>query len=81
MLPLRTELGSAAFSLCGSGKWLGFFFFNIYLFCFYFCLLHLRFHSRAFSSCSDWGHSLIAACGLLIAVASLVVKVLGGRAQ
>ena len=27
------------------------------------------------------GHSLIVACGLLIAVASLVVKVLGGRAQ
>lgn len=36
MLPLRTELGSAAFSLCGSGKWLGFFFLIFIYFVFIF---------------------------------------------
>ena len=29
---------------------------------------------RLFSSCGDWGHSLIAVCGLLTAEASLLVE-------
>ena len=43
----------------------------IYLFL---AALGLRFCSQAFPSCSEWGLLFIVGCGLLIAVASLVVE-------
>ena len=45
--------------------------FFIYLFL---AALGLRCCARAFSSCGKWGLLLVAVCGLLIAVASLVAE-------
>ena len=36
--------------------------------------LGLHFCAQAFSSCGEWGLLLIAVCGLLIEMASLVVE-------
>ena len=48
---------------------------NCYLFIYLFmAALGLRCCARAFSRCSEQGLLFIAACGLLIAVASLVVE-------
>ena len=46
------------------------------LFLFYLSLtaLGLRRCTQAFSSCDEWGLLFVAACGLLIAVASLVAE-------
>ena len=60
-----------------------FFFFLIYLFLFL-AALRLRCCSRAFSSCSEQGLLFVAACGLLIAVASPIAdraQALGARAS
>ena len=63
-----------------------FFFFNFHLFCFYFwlCWIFVSAHGLSLVAVSG-GHALIVACGLLIAVASLVgkqqEKALGGQAQ
>ena len=45
-----------------------------YLFIYLLAALGLRCCARAFSSCSEWGLLLVAVCGLLIAVASLIVE-------
>lgn len=37
-------------------------------------VLDLHCGAQAFSSCSEWGLSLVAMCGLLVAAASLVVE-------
>ena len=42
----------------------------IYLICFIFAVSLLLL--RLFCSCSEWGYPLVAECGLLIVVASLV---------
>ena len=46
-----------------------FFFFNLFL-----AVLGLRFHARAFSSCSEWGPLFIAVRGPLTVAASLVAE-------
>ena len=46
-----------------------FFFFNLFL-----TVLDLRCCTRAFSSCGERGLLFVVVCGLLIAVASLVVE-------
>ena len=46
----------------------------IYLFILFLAALGLCCCARAFSSCSEQGLLLVAACGLLIAVASLVAE-------
>ena len=48
------------------------FFFNLFIL--FFAALGLRCCARAFSSCDEWGLLFVAVCGLLIAVASLVVE-------
>ena len=48
---------------------------DFYLFIYLFlAALGLRCCAQAFSSCGEWGLLFIAVCGLLIAVASLVVE-------
>ena len=50
-------------------------FYLIYVFIYLFLsVLGLRFCTRAFSSCGEWGLLFVAVCGLLIAVASLVAE-------
>ena len=54
-----------------------FFFFFFYLFIltyFFLAVLGLRCCARVFSSCGERGLLFVAVCGLLIAVASLVVE-------
>ena len=46
----------------------------IYLFILFLAALGLRCCARAFSSCGERGLLFVAACGLLIAVASFVVE-------
>ena len=50
-----------------------FYFFNVVAYLFL-AALGLRYCTRAFSSCGEWGLLFVAVCGLLIEVASLVVK-------
>ena len=50
-----------------------FFFFNNFIYLF-FAALGLRCCAWAFSSCSERGLLFVVACGLLIAVASLVAE-------
>ena len=52
-----------------------FFFYKfIYLIYLFLAVLGLRCCARAFSSCGEWGLFFVVVCGLLIAVASLVVE-------
>ena len=46
----------------------------IYLFILFLAALGLCCCAQAFSSCSEWGLLFVAVCGLLIAVASLLVE-------
>ena len=47
---------------------------KIFKFYLFLAALGLRCCARAFSSCGEWGLLLVAVCGLLIVVASLVVE-------
>ena len=49
-------------------------FFKIYLLIYFLAVLGLRCCARAFSSCHELGLLFFAVCGLLNAVASLVVE-------
>ena len=50
------------------------FFSNLFNFYLFLAVLGLHCCVRAFSSCGEWGLLLVVVCGLLIAVASLVVE-------
>ena len=57
------------------GNWLSIYlFFKIYLFNLFLAALGLHCCAQAFSSCGERGLLFVAVCGLLIAVASLVVE-------
>ena len=47
---------------------------NLFIYLFFMAALGLRCCMWIFSSCSEWGLLFIVVCGLLIAVASLVVE-------
>ena len=47
---------------------------EVIFFFFFLAVLGLCCWARAFSSCGEWGLLFVAACGLLIAVASLVAE-------
>ena len=47
---------------------------EVIFFFFFLAVLGLFCWARAFSSCGEWGLLFVAACGLLIAVASLVAE-------
>ena len=73
--PQALSLFKVCFVLCGALTLNEFWvLFNKFIYLLFLAALGLPCCARAFSSCGERGYSFVAVCGLLIAVASLVVE-------